>query len=114
MIVVRRTPEKILANFDAFHWIGRKALHFVERELEKDFRNPRYQTDPRFREFTDKTWEGAQKARVDPNHLRKVGMRISAGLGATTLGLGAIGAGAYFLRRRKTKNGKTIVERVRK
>lgn len=117
MIVVRRVIKSnrgadfSLAQFDLFDWVGNKFVNKVESVAKKHQESPRYYQDPEFRQRVNTMFQDVDDLRPDA---RKVGKAL-VGVGAAgVVGLGAIGAGIYYLRRRKSKNGKQIVERVRR
>ena len=104
-----------MADFGFYDWVGRKSGDFLEWHVNNfDKKNPRYQNDPGFKAETDKYVDNVNKFRIDPESNRAFGKRVTKIYGATALGLAAVGAGAYFLRRRRSKNGKQIIERVRR
>jgi|LakMenE18May11ns_1017448.scaffolds.fasta_scaffold8509949_1 hypothetical protein len=61
-------------------------------------------------DFKNMYWDEAEEARAKANKSKIDPRLLLAGLGVA----GAVGAGAYFIRRRRSKNGKQIVERVKR
>jgi hypothetical protein len=86
-------------DFDNMYWDEAEEARAKARE--KFSENTRKVTDE-VKENASKNL-GGNKSKIDPRLLL-------AGLGVA----GAVGAGAYFIRRRRSKNGKQIVERVKR
>jgi len=97
VIIIRRIKPKTSALFSS---IGEAEQRINDAFREAKERAAKGVPPPKFNfDFMDNT----PKQKISPGLLL-------AGLGATA----AVGAGAYFIRRRKSKNGKQVVERVRK
>ena len=108
-------PMFSMAQFGFYDWVGRKSGDFLEWHINNfDKKTPRYQNDPGFKAETDHLIDNINKSRIDPEYNRVKGKQVTLLYGATALGLAAIGAGTYFIRKRKSKNGKQIIERVRR
>jgi LPXTG-motif cell wall-anchored protein len=87
MIVVRRVKHKeSIASFSGGHW-----------DWDKDV----WVEDPKYSQTNPKTV---------PKPGRSNSKAVLAGLAAA----GLVGAGAYFIRRRRSSKGKQIIERVRR
>lgn len=85
MIIVRRVEhKKSLASFSGGYW-----------DWDKDA----WVEDPKY-----------SQTKVPKPKSGSNSKAVLAGLAAA----GLVGAGAYFIRRRKSKNGKQIIERVRR
>ncbi len=125
MIVVRRVKHRnqytnhLTAQFGFYDWVGRKGGDVLEWQINNfQKRNPQYYNNPDFKNETDEYINRVNRFRADPQENRAFGKRIAGIYGKMALGIAAtgavVGAAMYFTRKRKTKNGKVVVERVKK
>lgn len=129
MIIIRKVRSSLLTKFNQPRG---KAGEFSELDWDKEMN--RILKDPAYRKIDPDGWRtvvdrhfgrdvvnrelGAiakysPPPKQNPQSIQKNGLNpklLLAGLGVA----GAVGAGAYFIRRRRSKNGKQIIERVRR
>lgn len=107
-----------MAQFDVFDWAGKKYLDRSSKNLDRIGENlknnPRYASDPRYVAKANRLYDIHMRQAKDPRLLGKmvVGIGGSAALGAAAIGVGI--GGSMFMRRRRTKKGKIVVEQVRR
>jgi len=129
MIIIRKVRSSLLTKFNQPRG---KAGEFSELDWDKEMN--RILKDPAYRKIDPDGWRTVVDShfgrdavnrelgaiakyspppKQNPQSIQKNGLNpklLLAGLGVA----GAVGAGAYFIRRRRSKNGKQIIERVRR
>lgn len=126
MIIIRKVRSSLLTKFNQPRG---KAGEFSDWDWDKEMN--RILKDPAYRKIDPDGWrtvvdshfgrdavnrELGAIAKYSPppkQNPQSIGLNpklLLAGLGVA----GAVGAGAYFIRRRRSKNGKQIIERVRR
>lgn len=103
-----------MAQFGIYDWVGKKTVDWGDGYTKRGYANPKYRSDPAFKKDIDEMYDAVKRARSDPARMRTVGARVTLGAGGLALAAGVVGAGIYFIRKRRSKNGKQVVERVRR
>lgn len=128
MIIIRKTRSSLPSTFDQSLPTKGEFSDAIDESMLEILKNPEYRRMEGWRELVEDHFGrdtvnrelGAISKYSPPQQRLKANSKpglnpklLLAGLRVAGA-VGAVGAGAYFIRRRRSKKGKTIVERVRR